>query len=108
MEVENKVEQEVEKGTKMFSKLRGSLEQRSMSDPVVKIPQFAFGRIQKGQKVPQRDSDEMKFLILLHIFLAAEAARKKRGRLKGGTKVQSATKYPSYVALVKASGWHFC
>jgi len=53
----------------------------------------------------------MRLLNVLLLFLTGEiclAKRQKRGRLKGGTKVNSATKYPSYVAFVKSSGFPFC
>ena len=53
------------------------------------------------------NSYKMRLLNLLLLFLTAEAKRQKRGRLKGGTKVNSATKYPSYVAFVKSSGFPF-
>ncbi|CAG5104921.1 Oidioi.mRNA.OKI2018_I69.chr1.g1672.t1.cds [Oikopleura dioica] len=50
----------------------------------------------------------MRVLSILLFFLAADAKRKKRGRVKGGTKVNSATKYPTYVALVKKNFFPFC
>lgn len=50
----------------------------------------------------------MKLFNLFVLLLASEAKRKKRGRVKGGTKVQSASKYPSFVSLAKRWGHHFC
>jgi len=50
----------------------------------------------------------MRILNLLLLFLTAEAKRQKRGRLKGGTKVNSASKYPSYVSILGYGRSHFC
>ncbi|CAG5104922.1 Oidioi.mRNA.OKI2018_I69.chr1.g1673.t1.cds [Oikopleura dioica] len=49
----------------------------------------------------------MRLLSIFLVFLAADAKRKKRGRVRGGTKVRSATKYPSYVAMLRFNQ-HYC
>ncbi|CAG5104655.1 Oidioi.mRNA.OKI2018_I69.chr1.g1426.t1.cds [Oikopleura dioica] len=49
----------------------------------------------------------MRLLSVFLLFLAADAKRKKRGRVRGGTKVRSATKYPSYVAMLRFNQ-HYC
>ncbi|CAG5109965.1 Oidioi.mRNA.OKI2018_I69.chr2.g4429.t1.cds [Oikopleura dioica] len=51
----------------------------------------------------------MNILKLLAVFfVVANAKRKKRGRVKGGSKVTSDTKYPSFVSIVTQNGGHFC
>ena len=50
----------------------------------------------------------MNILKLLAVFfVVADAKRKKRGRVKGGSKVTSDTKYPSFVSIVTQNGGHF-